>query len=211
MTPLQISMEQTAQSVIKNLKKRDMEGYYCATKEDAVARVLSLVEEGASCTWGGSVTFTESGVYDALKAGGYRLLDRAEAKTPEEQRAFYGQAVMADYFFMSTNAITLDGQMVNIDGNGNRVACLIAGPQNVIVLAGMNKLVPDVEAGIARVHTYAAPPNGVRLNLSTPCAKTGVCADCLSPDCMCAQVVITRKSRKPGRIKVILIGESLGY
>ena len=118
---------------------------------------------------------------------------------------------MADYFLMSSNAITLDGELVNIDGHSNRVACLCCGPKNVIVIAGMNKVVSNVEEGVDRVHNFAAPPNTVRLNKNTPCAQTGRCADCYSPDCICSQIVITRRSSIPNRIKVILVGEELGY
>lgn len=112
---------------------------------------------------------------------------------------------------MSSNAITLDGELVNIDGNGNRVACLITGPKNVIVIAGMNKIAPDVKSAFDRVRNVAAPPNGVRLGTKTPCAKYGRCHDCYAADSMCCQFVVTRKSRIPGRIKVLLVGEELGY
>ena len=149
--------------------------------------------------------------FDELKKSDYILYDRSSAVTPEERTAMYGKIVTSDYFFMSSNAITLNGELVNIDGNGNRVACLIAGPKNVIVIAGMNKIVPDVESGIARVRNMAAPPNTVRLGRKTPCAELGRCADCLTPDCICCQTVITRKSSVPNRIKVILVGEELGY
>ena len=124
---------------------------------------------------------------------------------------FYSKIVTCDYYFMSSNAITLDGQLVNIDGRGNRVACLIDGPKNVIIIAGMNKIVTDVEAGIERVRNYASPPNNIRLGYNTPCAQLGRCANCLVDDCICCQIVITRKSKIPGRIKVILVGEELGY
>lgn len=211
MTPLQESYAHTAAHVIKNLQRRGMEGYYCATKEEAVAQALSLMDARSVVAWGGSMTLTESGMMDALKKSDHILIDRMEAKTPEEKREMHARIVMSDYYFMSTNAITLDGQLVNIDGSGNRVACLIHGPRCVIILAGMNKLTPDVEAGIARVHQMAAPPNCVRLHCETPCAKTGVCADCISPKSICAQTVITRNSMIQGRIKVILIGETLGY
>ena len=118
---------------------------------------------------------------------------------------------MADYFLMSTNAITMDGELVNIDGRSNRVSCLCWGPQNVIIIAGMNKVALDVESALKRVRNFAAPPNAVRLNKNTPCAQTGKCADCYSPDCICSQIVITRRSSTPNRIKVILVGEELGY
>lgn len=211
MNPKQEYYKTMSKTLIKKLELRGMEGHYCSTKEEAKELALSLMEKGSSVTWGGTETIKEIGLFDALDSADYNLLDRTTAKTPEEQREFYGKAVMADYFLMSSNAITLDGELINIDGNGNRVACLITGPRNVIVVAGVNKLVSDVASGIARVHNFAAPPNGARLNTNTPCAITGRCGNCLADGCMCCQEVVTRKSRVPGRIKVIIVGESLGY
>lgn len=211
MTAKQKYYENAANTIIKNLEKRHMEGYYCATKEEAVGKALELMPEGSSIGWGGSETLSETGLMDALKEKEYRLIDRKAGTTPEETKKIYGEICMADYFLMSTNAITLDGELVNIDGRGNRVAFLCFGPDEVIVLAGMNKVVPDVKAGVDRVRNIAAPPNTVRLDRKTPCAVTGRCGDCLSPDCICGQVVITRLSMVPGRIKVILIGEELGF
>lgn len=211
MSPKEIAKENMANTIIKNMKKKNMEGYYCATSAEAVEKALSLMPEGASLTWGGSVTLAECGLMDAIHGKNYELIDRADAKTPEEARKMYGRQVMADFFLMSSNAVTLDGELVNIDGNSNRVACLCCGPKNVIVIAGMNKVVSSVEEGVQRVHNFAAPPNTVRLNKNTPCAQTGRCADCYSPDCICSQIVITRRSSIPNRIKVILVGEELGY
>ena len=211
MSPKKQAYENMAKTVIGNFERRGIEGYYCEDAKAAVAKACSLMEEGSVVSWGGSMTLTETGMMDALKEGKYKLIDRAVAKTEQEKREIYAKTVMADYYFMSSNAITLDGELVNIDGNGNRVACLITGPANVIILAGMNKLVSSIDEGIDRVHNFAAPPNGVRLSCKTPCALTGICGDCYSPDCMCCEVVITRKSKVPGRIKVILIGEEFGY
>lgn len=210
MTPKKICYGNTAKTIIKELEKRSMEGYYCETKEQAVEQVLSLIAAGSTVASGGSVTLEESGVLPAVREGSYTYIDRMTARTEEERREVYARTVMADTYLMSSNAITLDGQLVNIDGNGNRVACLITGPKQVIVVAGMNKVVGTVEEGISRVHNMAAPPNSVRLGLKTPCSQTGKCADCLSPDCICQQTVITRKS-KNGRIKVVLVGEELGF
>lgn len=210
MTPKKISYGNTAKTIIKELKKRSMEGYYCETKEQAVEQVLSLIAAGSTVASGGSMTLEESGVLPAVREGSYTYIDRMAARTEEERREVYARTVMADTYLMSSNAITLDGQLVNIDGNGNRVACLITGPKQVIVVAGMNKVVGTVEEGISRVHNMAAPPNSVRLGLKTPCSQTGKCADCLSPDCICQQTVITRKS-KNGRIKIVLVGEELGF
>ena len=203
--------ENAADTVIKNLKKRRMDAYYCEDKQEALEKVLELMEDGKSVAWGGSMTLAECGIMDAVKSGKYNVIDREKAKTDEEIRETYGKICTCDYFLMSTNAISLDGELVNVDGRGNRVSFLCFGPQNVIVVAGMNKLVTDVDMGIKRTRNMAAPPNTVRLKKNTPCSVTGRCADCLSPDCICAQTVITRLSMIPGRIKVILVGEELGY
>ena len=211
MTPKQIYYENIAKTIIVNLQKRQMEGFYCPDRASAVELALSLMPEDSSIGWGGSMTLAESGLSEAIRRKNYRLLDRDSAKTPDEQRKLYGEMAMADFFLTSTNAITQNGELVNIDCRGNRVAFLIFGPQNVIVLAGMNKVVQDTDSAIARIKTSAAPPNTVRLNKKTPCAVTGVCGDCHSPDCICCHTVITRQSAYPGRIKVILIGEELGY
>ena len=211
MQPKERYFENAAATVIKNLKKRQMEGYYCPTRQEAVAKALSLMEAGAAVAWGGSMTIKETGLMDALHKGPYQLIDRELPKTPEEQRALYAQVIGCDTFFMGTNAITLDGELVNIDNRGNRVAFLCFGPRQVIILAGMNKLAPDRESALQRAHNMATPPNALRLDRKTPCAVSGRCSDCLVPDTLCSQIVITRRSSIPGRIKVILIGEELGY
>ena len=211
MSPKKIANLNLANTIIKNMAKKNMEGYYCATSAEAVDKALSLMPEGASVTWGGSMTLTECGLMDALKTANYELIDRDTAKTPEDSRLMYAKQVMADYYLMSSNAITIDGELVNIDGRANRVSCLCWGPQNVIIIAGMNKVCSDVESAVQRVRNFAAPPNCVRLNRNTPCTQTGKCGDCYSPDCICSQVLITRRSSTPNRIKVILVGEELGY
>ena len=205
------SYQHTAAYLIRQLEKRGMNGIYCATCQEAAVAVAKMIPAGSTVTWGGSETLEESGIMDRVRSMDVKLLDRKSAKTPEESRSLYGEIFCADYFLTGTNAITVDGELVNIDGNGNRVACLIFGPQHVIVAVGMNKICANVEDAIRRIHTMACPPNAVRVKASTPCAKTGVCSDCLSPDCICCQTVITRKSRHPGRITVVLIGEDLGF
>lgn len=167
--------------------------------------------KGSSVGWGGSMTLIEMGLIDAIKNGDYKVIDRDITTNSEELRKIYGEICCADYFLMSTNAITLEGELINIDGRGNRVAFLCFGPQNVLILAGMNKVVTDVESGFKRTQDIASPPNAIRLNRKTPCAITGKCENCYSPDCMCGQFVVTRRSGIPNRIKVILIGEELGY
>ena len=203
--------ENVANTIIKNLTKRQIEGYYCADKKSALKKALELIPKGASIGWGGSMTLIETGLLDAIKNGDYDVIDRETATNLDEQRKIYGEICCSDFFLMSTNAITLDGELINIDGRGNRVAFLCYGPQNVLILTGMNKVVSDVESGFKRVRDIASPPNTVRLNKKTPCAITGKCKDCYSPDCICGQFVVTRRSGFPNRIKVILIGEELGY
>ena len=201
----------TAQTVIKNLQRRNMEGYYCETAEEAVKLVCDMIPAGDSITWGGSVTFTETGMRAALEAGDWRMLDRSTATTPDEQREMWRDRASADWFFMSANALTVGGELVNIDGNSDRLSLLLHGPEHVVVLVGMNKLVADVDAGFKRIRTTTCPLNAARLHTNTPCEVAGVCSECHSERCMCCQMVVTRHSRHAGRIKVVLIGENLGY
>lgn len=211
MTYKQQAFAKVVGSLIQNLEKRGMEGYYFENCSDMVNAITGMLPQGSVISWGGSASLTESGMMDALRTGGYTLIDRATATTDQERREIYARTVMSDYYFCSTNAITLDGELVNIDGNGNRVACLIHGPEHVMLIVGMNKLVRDLDCAVKRVRTEACPPNAIRLHMNTPCAVTGKCADCLSPQCFCNQIVVTRRSRHPGRIKVFLVGESLGF
>lgn len=205
------SYENQAKTIIKNLKKRNMIGYYCETGKEALDLVKSILPKGSLVTNGGSETLVETGIMDLLRSGEYEYIDRKSAKTPEESRALYGRIVTADYYLMSTNAITKEGELINVDGVGNRVACLINGPEHVLIITGMNKVVTTVEDGIRRVRNIAAPPNSIRVGSKTPCSVTGFCSDCQSDDCICSQTVITRRSMKPGRITVILLGEEYGF
>lgn len=211
MTPKQTFYENQAKSIIHKLEARKMEGYYCPDKESAKAKVLELIGPNKKVvTYGGSMSLDEVGLKEAVEEAGHDLLRREKYVTPDEKRECFAKQTLADVFMMSTNAITLDGELVNIDGSGNRVACLSFGPNEVIVVAGMNKVVSNVEEGIARSRNFAAPPNTVRLGCDTPCAKIGQCGNCLN-DTICCQIVVTRASRVPGRIKVVLVGEELGY
>ena len=198
-------------SVVKALNTRHFEAYYCPDAPSALEKLLELIPSQDTVAWGGSQTLSQIGAQEQLRARGQALIDRDTAQTPEERSAMMRRALTADTFLMSSNAITIDGELVNIDGRANRVSLLCWGPQNVIVIAGMNKITSDVESAIQRVRDAAAPPNTVRLNKNTPCAQTGRCGNCYSPDCICSQIVITRRSSTPKRIKVILVGEELGY
>ena len=198
-----------SQRVIKGLEKRNMEGYYAENKEDAVKIVLSLMEEGSTVTWGGTMTLEEIGLKERLDK--YVVYDRTKADSPEKADEICRKAFTCDNYIMSTNAITYDGELMNIDGMGNRVSALIYGPKNVIIIAGVNKITDNAESAYKRARSYASVPNVIRLDRNTPCKATGICHDCTSPDCICCQVVMTRFSRIKGRIKVVLVGEELGY
>ncbi len=209
---VQKNYEHQAATIIKALEKRNMKGYYCADADAAVKLAQTLTPAGATVSFGGSMTLSECGIMNMLKSrSDITLLDRSKAKDAAETKQIYHDALSSDVYFMSSNAITKDGELINIDGNGNRVAALIYGPEHVVIVVGMNKVVSTVDDGIRRVHDIAASANGVRLGKSTLCAVTGVCHDCLSPECMCSHTVITRRSGMTDRIHVILVGESLGY
>lgn len=210
MSAMSIFYEKQAETIIRALKKRQMTGQYCPDAKSAVEHVLSLIPEGSTVTWGGSESLRESGLTDALKNAPVTLWDRADVK-PEDMKAFYRKSFCADYYLMSANAITLDGELVNIDGSGNRVAALSYGPDHVILLVGMNKAAPDLRAAVERIHNVAAPPNCVRLGLETPCTKDGVCHNCFSPQKICNILHVQQFSRTPGRIHVVLVGEPLGF
>ena len=204
--------ENQAKTIISKLKARKMDGYYCSTMEDAKEKVIELIgDSGKMVGYGGSMTIDDTDLKTRIQAAGHQLIVREELnQTPEGVEECNAKLINADTFLMSTNGITLDGELINIDGRGNRVAFLIYGPKQVIVIAGMNKVVSNVEDGIRRVRNFATPPNTVRLHCDTPCAETGQCMDCLT-NSICCQIVVTRVSLIPGRIKVILVGETLGY
>ena len=200
--------ELLAQKVIQGLKSRNMAGYYAAGKEEALALALSLIPEGSSVTMGGAMSAHEIGLVDALKEGNYNFIDRDKAT---DKRAAMLAAYDADVFLSSANAMTDDGILVNIDGNANRVSAICQGPKKVIFIVGMNKVCGDLDGAMKRARNVAAPINAQRFGLNTPCAKTGACMNCKSPDTICCQFLITRFSRHADRIHVILVNDSLGF
>lgn len=211
MSPIEMYYETLGATLVKKLEKRGFSACYQPTKEAAVCSVMELLPEHATVTWGGTETLSQSGMLDALKASSLTLIDRSAAKNEEEKKELYRRAFFADYYFMSSNAITLDGELINIDGTGNRLAALCYGPEHIIMLVGINKVAADVKSGIDRVRNVASPLNAMRLSIPTPCSKTGTYADCLSDNCICNQILITRRSKPQGRIHVVLIGEALGF
>ena len=200
--------ELLVQTVIKGLESRNMSGYYAASREEALQLALSLIPKGSSVTMGGAMSAHEIGLVEAVKGPDYRFIDR-EAYT--DRRAAMLAAYDADVFLSSTNAMTEDGILVNIDGNANRVSAIAQGPKKVVIIAGMNKVCKDLDAAMKRARNVAAPINAQRFGLNTPCSKTGTCMDCKSPDTICCQFLITRYSRHAGRIHVILVNDNLGF
>ena len=208
--PLKKRNDLAGPKVVEALTKRHFEAYYVSDSKDVAAKVMELIPAGASVSWGGTTTVAQLGIKKLLADKGYKLIDRDTAKSPEEREEIMHQALMSDFFLMSSNAITEDGELFNIDGKGNRVAALCYGPKNILIIAGMNKIVPDMDAAYDKVRNYTSPVNAMRFCDATPCAKTGLCGDCLSPQSICAQFVETRICKPDGRIKVILVGEDLG-
>ncbi len=197
-TPKQIFNEKRAEVLIKNLTSRHFGACYCETKEEALQKALSLIPEGSKVGWGGAMSAQEIGLLAALEAGNWNAVGRNTDGG-------------VDVFITGANGLSMDGQMVNIDGLGNRVSAIIYGPKTVLVIAGMNKVVDTVEAAVQRARTIAAPINIQRFEKETPCAKTGVCHDCKSEDCICNHIVVTRHCRPVGRIQFVLVGEDLGF
>lgn len=197
-TPKELYYEKRAQVLIKNLKSRNFDACYCKTAEDALEMALSMIPEGSSVGWGGAASAQQIGLLEAVEKGNYKAMGRDDSVRP-------------DVFIAGANALSMDGQMVNIDGRSNRVSSIIYGPKTVIIIAGMNKVVDTLEDAMRRAKTVAAPMNEQRFLKNTPCAVTGVCADCKSPDCICCNTVITRFSRDKDRIRFVLVGTELGF
>ena len=200
-----------AAKVIKGLESRNMEGYFAETREDALAKALELIPKGASVNWGGGFSAEEIGLKKAILDGDYEVVNRDVANTKEEKRAAELAAYSADYFIASTNAISEDGVLINVDGHANRVSAIACGPENVLFIVGMNKVAKDFDAAMARARGTAGPMNAQRFPIKTPCKELGACMDCKSPDTICCQILITRFSQVKGRIKVILVNDVLGF
>ena len=197
--------------MIKSLNRRHMEAFYCPTADEAVKKVSGLIEDGSSVTWGGSMTVRDMGIPDVLRSRGtLEVLDRDLVESPEEKLAMYLRAFSVDVYLTSANAISEDGVIVNIDGNGNRVAAITWGPKKVIFIIGLNKVAQTVEAALSRVRGTASPINAARFDINTPCHVDGVCHNCNSPESICNYVHFLRNSPK-GRHVVVLVGEDLGY
>lgn len=199
------------EKLVKELASRNIEAFYTESKDAALAKALELIPEGSSVGWGGSMSIDEIGLRRAIIDGNYAEIDRDAASSPEEKTKLMHDILSCDYFITSCNALSEDGIIVNIDGVGNRVAAIAYGPAHVVIIAGINKVVHSVEDALSRARNEAAPINAQRFDINTPCKKTGACFDCKSPDTICCQFLVTRFSRETGRIKLILVGEELGF
>lgn len=207
--PKKMYYDKRGEIIVKNLTSHGFEAYYCEDKEAALAKALELIPKGATVGWGGAMSAQQIGLLNAMNEGEYNAIDRDKAPNMEEREKAMRACLQADYFITGANALSIDGQMVNIDGMGNRVAAIVYGPKYVVVIAGMNKVVDSLEAAVVRARTVAAPANKQRFPLQTPCAVTGVCGNCKTEG-ICNQMLITRNSKPISRIKVILVGEDLG-
>lgn len=205
-------VEQKVKRTIEKLEKNNMEGYYVEDEKALINKLDELVKAGEAVAVGGSMTLFEAGVIDYLRSGKFEFLDRyADGLTAEKLKEIYRKSFFADSYFVSSNAVTEDGELYNVDGNGNRVAAMIYGPDKVFVIVGVNKIVKDLDAAIERNREISAPANAKRLDKKTPCAKTGFCMDCSSAERICNEYVLIRKQGTKGRIKVLIVGKTLGY
>ena len=215
--------QETIEKTLAALRKNQMQAYYCATKEEARAKVAELLQKCDVVTHGGSVTLAQCDIPSLLRSGDYTYLDRSqEGLTREQVEEIYRKAFFSDVYLTSSNAVTENGMLFNVDGNANRVAALLFGPASVIVVAGINKIVKDIDEAFDRLRTTAAPLNTQRLHCQTYCAKAGECVSlkkagskmgdgCLSEQRICCSYTVCSFQRKKDRIKVILVGEELGY
>ena len=212
MKPIELRNARLAERMIKNLARRNMQAFYCPTAEEAVGKVLELIPAGSSVTWGGSMTIRDIGIPDALRQKGcYEVLDRDLVEGDEAKVQMYVRAFTTDVYLSSANAISEDGVIVNIDGNGNRVAAITWGPKRVIFVIGLNKVAQTVEAALARARSTASPINAARFDIDTPCQNDGMCHNCKSPQSICNYVHFLRNSHPAKRHIVILTDLELGY
>lgn len=205
-------IEQKVKITMENLEKNNMEAYFVKNEEELLDKVKEIVNEGETVAVGGSMTLFETGIIDYLRNGKFNFLDRyKQGLTPDEIKEIFRKSFFANSYFVSTNALTQNGELYNVDGNGNRVAAMLYGPDKVIVIAGINKIVKDVDEAIKRTREIAAPVNAKRLNKVTPCTKVGHCMECKSNDRICNEYTLIKRQGRKGRIKVIIVGKELGY
>ncbi|WP_053954956.1 lactate utilization protein [Inediibacterium massiliense] len=205
-------IEKKIERTIESLKKNNMEGYFVRNEKELLDKISSLLKEGETVSVGGSITLFETGVIDLLRNGKYNFLDRYEkGLTEKDIKEIYRKSFFANTYFTGSNAITESGELYNVDGTGNRVAAMLYGPDQVIVVVGVNKIVKDLNEAIERNRQIAAPANTKRLNKKTPCASTGVCMECNSPERICNEYTLIKRQKVQGRIKVFIVDQELGF
>lgn len=199
-------------NLIKTLQKNNINGYMVESKEELISQIEAIVEKDSVVSVGGSMTLFELGIIDYLRKGRYEFLDRyKDGLSPADIEDIYRKSFFADAYFTSTNAITEEGELYNVDGTGNRVAAMLYGPKKVIFIVGTNKIVKDMDEAVKRVREIAAPLNTKRLNRKTPCTKVGHCMDCSSPERICNEYTVIKRQRDKNRMHVIFINENAGY
>lgn len=205
-------LEEKIKRTKEALEKNNYEVYVVERVKDAAKKIEDIIEKGSKVSFGGSISILESGVLDILRNGQYDLLDRyKEGLTNEDIGELFRKSFFADYYITGTNALTENGELVNLDGNGNRVAAMIFGPKKVIVIAGINKITKDLDEAYVRVRNTAAPINAKRLDKKTPCSQLGRCIDCSSPERICNHMVVSYRQNTKGRGIVIIVKEEIGY
>ncbi|QCX34727.1 lactate utilization protein [Caloramator sp. E03] len=204
--------QKRVERTIENLEKNNIEAFFVQDEKELIDKIMDLVPENATVSVGGSMTLFETGVIEHLRSGRYNFLDRyKEGLSMDDIKEIYRKSFFADAYFTSSNAITEEGEIYNVDGNGNRVAAMIYGPDKVIIVAGINKIVKDLDEAIERNRAMSAPANAKRLNKNTPCAKIGYCMDCTSPERICRNYVLIKSQGKKGRMYVIFVNKHFGY
>ena len=204
--------EQKVLRTIESLNKNNMNGYLANTNEELIEKIKELVGEGATVSCGGSVSLFETGVMDHLRSGRYKFLDRyEEGLSKEEITNIFKESFFADAYFASSNAVTEDGKLYNVDGNGNRVAAMLFGPEKVILIVGVNKIVKNIDEAVMRNREISAPANAKRLNKLTPCTKVGYCVDCKGSDKICREFTVISSQGDKDRIHVIFMNKEIGY
>ena len=204
--------EKRIEKTIKNLEKNNIKGYYAKSNDELINIIKDIAKEGEMVSVGGSITLFETNVIDLLRSGRYNFLDRYEENlTPADMKALYRKTFYADTYFSSVNAITEEGEIFNVDGNGTRVAAMLYGPDKVILVVGVNKIVKNIDEAVKRNKALSGPANAKRLNAATPCAKVGYCMDCKSDDRICCEYTVIKRQRTAKRMNVIFINDVLGF
>ncbi len=204
--------ERRIEKTISNLEKNNIKGYYAKNNDELLNIIKDIAKEGEMVSVGGSMTLFETNIIDFLRSGRYNFLDRYEENlTPADMKEIYRKSFYADTYFSSVNAITEEGEIFNVDGNGNRVAAMLYGPDKVILIVGANKIVKNLDDAVNRNKSISGPANAKRLNTATPCAKVGYCMDCKSEDRICCEYTVIKRQRTAGRMHVIFVNDILGF